>query len=67
MKTKEIDRFLNKVALLSGYKLTRTKAIKRGLCVKCGELANKFKNELSKKEYLISGLCQRCQDNYFEE
>ena len=67
MKTKEIDLFLNKIALLSGYRLTRTEAIRRGLCVKCGELASKFKDELSQKEYSISGLCQKCQDSYFKE
>ena len=25
-----------------------------------------FKDELSVKEYKISGLCQRCQDEFFE-
>ena len=26
-----------------------------------------FKNEQSKKEFLISGLCQECQDSVFGE
>ena len=26
-----------------------------------------FKNDLSKKEYAISGLCQSCQDTVFSE
>ena len=24
-----------------------------------------FKNEINKKEYKISGLCQKCQDGFF--
>jgi hypothetical protein len=26
-----------------------------------------FKDSLSQKEFIISGLCQSCQDGYFEE
>ena len=26
---------------------------------------NNFRNEISKKEYKISGLCQECQDKIF--
>lgn len=37
-----------------------------GLCVDCGGQALKFDDELSKKEYSISGLCQKCQDEVFE-
>ena len=44
------------------------KAIEAGLCPFCRKpvLKNDFKNELSKKEYRISGLCQKCQDKTFE-
>jgi Zn ribbon nucleic-acid-binding protein len=34
-------------------------------CVKCGESAREFKDEVSKKEYHISALCQECQDGIF--
>ena len=34
-------------------------------CVKCGEAAVDFKDELSKKEFGISGFCQPCQDEIF--
>jgi len=34
-------------------------------CVFCGGDANSFKDELSRKEYLISKLCQTCQDEVF--
>ena len=28
---------------------------------------NEFRDELSLKEYTISGLCQSCQDEFFKE
>jgi len=31
----------------------------------CGEFVAEFKDELSAKEYEISGLCQACQDAIF--
>ena len=34
-------------------------------CVKCGEFNLKFRDELSRKEYGISGFCQCCQDEIF--
>ncbi len=36
-----------------------------GQCVSCGEFNLEFRDELSRKEYGISGLCQCCQDNIF--
>jgi hypothetical protein len=36
-----------------------------GQCVKCGEFNIEFRDELSRREYAISGLCQCCQDGIF--
>jgi len=36
-------------------------------CVSCGKPAAHFRDQLSLKEYGISGLCQRCQDEIFTE
>lgn len=36
-------------------------------CVSCGAKAVDFRDELSVKEYQISGMCQKCQDQIFEE
>jgi len=36
-----------------------------GQCVKCGEFNLEFRDELSRKEYGISGFCQCCQDSIF--
>ena len=41
---------------------SRVKTIRADLCVSCGGEANAFKDELSKREYTISGFCQVCQD-----
>ncbi len=42
-------------------------AIQAGICAVCKEEANKFTDELSVREYAISGLCQKCQDEVFNE
>ena len=39
-----------------------------GECPSCGAIINPetdFRDELSRKEYHISGLCQECQDQVF--
>lgn len=39
-----------------------------GFCPFCGKpvSADSFRDELSRKEFSISGLCQECQDDFFE-
>jgi len=43
------------------------KDVENNRCPWCKKMINMehFRNELSKKEYMISGLCQRCQDSFF--
>jgi hypothetical protein len=41
--------------------------IEAGLCPTCGIKVGEFRNERSKREFQISGLCQECQDNVFGE
>lgn len=38
-----------------------------GVCATCGnEIGNdEFRDDLSRKEYTISGMCQACQDSVF--
>ncbi len=45
------------------------KAVEKGLCPFCKKpiKKNEFKDALSVKEYGISGLCQKCQDETFKE
>ena len=35
------------------------------LCAVCAQPATEFTDELSRKEYTISGMCQACQDGVF--
>jgi hypothetical protein len=62
MKTPGIEKFFDEVALKS-FGRSRTLAISGHCCVKCGKDATKFKDEVSKREFKISGLCQHCQDD----
>lgn len=39
--------------------------IKDKICPLCEKPIGDFKDELSKKEYKISGMCQNCQDEMF--
>ena len=50
---------------LNIYGRSRSIALATGQCVKCGEFNLEFNDELSRKEYGISGLCQCCQDGIF--
>jgi hypothetical protein len=65
-KAKEIDNLLKEL-----FGVDRRESIINGTCIApptgCGKPIGKFKNELSKKEYTISGLCQDCQNKIFGE
>lgn len=38
-----------------------------GVCTTCGNVVGEFRDELSRKEHRISGMCQDCQDSIFGE
>ena len=59
-KSSEMNMFLDSL-------MNRTENIRKDVCVCCGESALIFRNEISAKEYSISGLCQKCQDSVFGE
>jgi len=40
--------------------------IKNGLCPICKQQIGEFRDELSRKEFQISGMCQMCQDSFFD-
>jgi hypothetical protein len=50
---------------------SRTQAKAAGMCmpppVGCGQPITPFRDALSEREYAQSGLCQKCQDAFFEE
>lgn len=47
----------------------RRETIKEDVCLRppigCGGPATEFKDTLSRREFAISGLCQKCQDSVF--
>ena len=65
MKDKRIEKTLDNLTKTLGFKNTRSESLKKKICVMCSNPNLNFKDKLSKKEYTISGLCQTCQDDYF--
>lgn len=65
-KSKEVKKFLDNFAEKSFGK-SKTKCEEQKICVFCHNVINMkdFRDDLSRKEYSISGLCQKCQDDTF--
>jgi len=40
----------------------RPTAVNSGKCVTCKRDAKSFRDEISRREYAITGMCQACQD-----
>ena len=59
-KAPAIDLFISQVTGKS-----REIQLASALCMTCAGDATDFKDDLSRKEYSISGMCQTCQDNIF--
>ena len=57
-KSPEMQNFLEEVFG------TRT-ALEKGYCPLCKQMIGDFRDELSEREYNISGMCQSCQDDVF--
>jgi hypothetical protein len=63
-KAPAIESFIDKYTE-SVFGLSRTDAIKLDICVVCHDPIEGFRDPLSVKEYKISGMCQKCQDQVF--
>ena len=65
-RSKEVQSFLDTFAERA-FGRSQTEAKEKNLCVFCGKeiKMEDFKDQLSIKEYSISGLCQKCQDDTF--
>lgn len=59
-KSPEIEEFLKEM-----FGVDRRKNIEEDKCVFCGRDALTFRDEKSRKEFSISGICQVCQDDTF--
>lgn len=63
-KVKQIVDLLDKISE-DNYGRSYSRSLNENICVMCGEAATEFKDELSRKEYSISAMCQSCQDKVF--
>jgi hypothetical protein len=63
-KSPQMSEVVDRLAMAT-FGRTRTEAYKAEICVDCGESAKEFDDELSAKEYTLSGFCQACQDRVF--
>jgi len=65
-KSRQIENLIDAII---GKPNGRIIAIKTRLCIPepigCGKSINGFRDQLSAREYDISGLCQECQDKKF--
>jgi hypothetical protein len=65
-KSDEMNAFLEQFSKAMFGGIGRAASIARNTCVICKGDASSFKDELSEKEFTISGMCQTCQDETFE-
>lgn len=49
------------------FGLTKDEAHSLGICVKCKAQILGFNDETSRREYGITGFCQKCQDEFYEQ
>ena len=65
-KAPQIDALLSEI-IFNGK--DRATCVREGTCVTCDEaqglIATSFRDDVSRKEYSISGMCQSCQDDVF--
>jgi len=64
-KDLEIENFLNSFTR-GVFGRERTQSINDDVCTFCGEPAIEFEDALSRKEFAISGMCQKCQNKVFD-
>lgn len=65
-KSPETTEFLDRFTQ-TAFGRTRSESIRADVCVYCGGPATEFNDEVSRREYRISGYCQKCQDATFGE
>lgn len=65
-KAPAIVELLDEVHTKMGFgTMPRSKALEENKCQGCGKDALEFKNEVSRKEYLLTAWCQACQDAFW--
>ena len=62
-KSYKLNKAINEI-----FGIDREKSIRGNTCVFCSKVINPdtdFRDELSRKEFTISSICQECQDKTF--
>lgn len=61
-KSEDLDDMFTRI-----YGVDRRKSITGKSCISCGDVVTEesFRDDISLREYHISGLCQKCQDTVF--
>ena len=65
-KSNQVENALSELSQMAGFPRDRYTAILTDKCVSCNRNAKEFTDDLSRKEYTISGFCQVCQDSVFD-
>ena len=65
-KSDQMNQFLENLSIKMFKGVSRAVSIAQDICVCCKGDASTFTDELSIKEFSISGMCQKCQDEVFE-
>jgi|TARA_R110001606_G_scaffold386854_3_gene551140 hypothetical protein len=65
-RMKELESVVNAMSITAFGEPGYTESLRKRSCVMCKKPVTQFKDDLSIKEYAMSGLCQTCQDGYFD-
>ena len=63
-KSEKVNEMLDRMSARE-FGHFRSSSIRRDACTCCGGPAHEFRDALSRKEFSISGMCQKCQDSVF--
>jgi endogenous inhibitor of DNA gyrase (YacG/DUF329 family) len=66
MKTMQMEKALDEISEKL-FDRSRSLSMFNLECPTCGQPISKFRDELSEREFRISGMCQECQDEVFSE
>jgi hypothetical protein len=65
-KKDPLDELVDEAAR-EAFGRSRSEAKAKLICVSCGKPPEAFRDKSSEREWEISRLCQKCQDNFFGE
>lgn len=74
-RSADLDAFIDNTAL-STFGISRSQAITQGICISCRKAVKNergefrpslFSTDAGRREWAISGLCEKCFDGLFEE